>query len=349
MLRRSLGLFLVLSLLAPWPAWATDYDAANEDVWPSQNDVAQTAGNGKKLLENQWGLFTTGFAQNNYTLSNLLLPGSSASLSINVPAGHAYLAGRWVSIPGSTSVTATANLTNYVFLKLTRDGANLVTGVAFEVNTSGTAPADSTPIGTLVAGASTITSTVDTRITGPGYAQVVSTGIFVYPAGITRIYVEVFGASGGGGGGGEAYDVSGPTSGGNGSDGGAGGTTSFSSFSASGGAGGKGGIGGGNTTAGSAGAAHGAGSGATVNFTGQGLPGGLPGLGGQAGNVAPGLNGGAGGNGGYAAGWLSGSPGDSPAVVIGAAGTAGSGGSGNSAQDGGAGQTGLAGRIVIHY
>jgi len=218
--------------------------------------------------------------------------------------------------------------------------------VAFEVNTSGTAPADSTPIGRLVAGASTITSTVDTRITGPGYAQVVSTGIFVYPAGITRIYAEVLGASGSGGCGGVAYNVGGSTAGADGPNGNAGGTTSLGALTANGGGGGIGGPGGGkNAASPSPAVVHGAASGGMVNITGAGRPGGNGGFGGQgAASEAPGLNGSPGGSGGYAAGWLSGSPGDSPAVVIGAGGTACTA-SGLAS----AGETGLPGRIVIHY
>lgn len=166
-------LALLLALIYPWStAQATDYPASNEDIWPSQNDVAQTAGNGKKLLENQWAHITAAFTQNNYSLSGLTVPGTSGSLSINVAAGTAYLAGRWVSIPGTTSVTATASLTNYVFLKLSRDGSNLATGAVFEVNTTNVAPADSTPIATLVASGSAITSTTDVRRVGPWRAPV---------------------------------------------------------------------------------------------------------------------------------------------------------------------------------
>ncbi len=141
----------------------TDYAAANEDIWPSQNDVAQTAGNGKKLLENQWQEAMAALAAASFVYTGGVLPASSANLNIDVPACQAMISGRFVDIPGSTTITAAASATNHVFLKLLRDGANLVTGAAFEVNTTGTPPSDSVKIGTLVASGSAITSTTDAR------------------------------------------------------------------------------------------------------------------------------------------------------------------------------------------
>ncbi len=140
-----------------------DYAAANDDIWPSQNDVAQTAGNGKKLLENQWQEVMAALTAANFVYTGGVLPASSANLNIDVPACQAMISGRFVDIPGSTTITAAASATSHVYLKLLRDGANLVTGAAFEVNTAGTPPADSVKIGTLVASGSAITSTTDAR------------------------------------------------------------------------------------------------------------------------------------------------------------------------------------------
>ena len=259
-----------------------DHAAVNEDIWPSQNDIAQTAGNGKKLLENQWAKPVAVFSPNNYSLTGLTVPASSTSHDIEVALGTAYLAGRHVTIPGATTVTAAPSSTNYVFAKLTRDGSNLVTGISFEVNTSGAAPADSTPVAILTAGASTITATTDRRIL-PTTIEVLTSGTsWSFPAGITRIYVEVYGASAGGGGGGAGGDSSAPANGGSGTDGGAGGSTNFGALTATSGAGGASG-GGGSATgvggpAGIAGAS-GTGSGGAVSFKGLGLSGGPGGSG----------------------------------------------------------------------
>ena len=144
-----------------------DHAAANEEIWPSQNDVSQTAGNGKKLLENQWQELLGALTNSNFLHAGGLLPASSGNLNMDVPACQALISGRFVDIPAATTLTAAASSTNHVFLKLTRDGGNLVTGASFEVNTTGTAPADSVKIGTLVASGSAITSTTDARQIGP--------------------------------------------------------------------------------------------------------------------------------------------------------------------------------------
>lgn len=159
MLIRLLTLILALPLLVAAPAFATDYDVANADIWPSQNDVAQTAGNGKKLLENQWQKAIVAITETNFVSTGCALPASSANLNISVPACQALINGRLIDIPGSTSITASASATNHVFLKFARDGSSLATGAKFEVNTTGTAPADSVKIGTMVASGSAITST----------------------------------------------------------------------------------------------------------------------------------------------------------------------------------------------
>lgn len=334
---RSLLALLALLTLGAAPAYAGDHTAANETIWPSQNDIAQTAGDGKKLLENQWAKPLAVLAPNNYTLAGLTVPGTSASLSINVALGSAYISGRHITIPGATAVTAAASNTNYLFLKLTLDASSLVTGVSFEVNTSSVSPANSILLYTLTAGATTITATQDLR-TFPARIQTITSGIeWTVPAGIRRVYVEVIGASGGGGGGGGS--ASGATAGTAGS---AGGTSTFSGLSVTGGGAGFGGVI--STTAGSQGATHGVGSGGTINRTGGGNPGGAGGGGG--GNASH--NGGDGGTGGYASSWLDVTPDSDITLSIGAAGSAGSGGAG-SGGTGAAGRAGTAGMILIHY
>jgi hypothetical protein len=164
---------------------------------------------------------------------------------------------------------------------------------------------------------------------------------WVVPTGVTRVDVEIFGASGGGGGGG---DVSG-----SGGAGGAGGTTSFDSaaLSTTGGAGGYGGTSAGGASSISDGAVHGVGSGGTVNRTGGGQSGGNGGEGYTAAgagdtNTAP--SGGTGGDGGYVRHVQTVTPGETITYAIGAAGAAGS-----PATNAGAGIIGQAGVIVLTY
>lgn len=339
MTRRAVVLVLIVSALFASVSQAADYDVVNEDIWPSQNDVALTAGNGKKLLENQWQEVMTATMANNIVYSGFALPASSVNLNISVPLGQALIKGRFVDIPGSTTITATASQTNYVFLKFARDGSSLATGAKFEVNTTGTAPADSTAIGTLIANGSAITSTTDARLLGPhGIIALTSGTEWVVPAGLTRIFVEVLGASGGGGGGAENSAA------GDGAAGTAGGTTSFDTYSAIGGSGGVGGHATASAAAGSQGTAHGTASGGQVNLTGAGRPGGVGGGGGGAAQ-----SGAHGGHGGYVASYRAVTQGAEITFAIGAAGASGAGGTGAAGADGGAGRAGQAGVILIHY
>lgn len=169
------------------------------------------------------------------------------------------------------------------------------------------------------------------------------------PAGVTRVHVRVYGASGGGGGGGEGGNAANA-----GAAGGSGGVTSFNSgaLSTTGGAGGHAGHGPDDTAAGAAGAQHGVGSGGTVNRTGGGQ---ACGRGGAGGSESPGGvphsggEGGSGGDGGYVEAYVSVTPAGSVAYAIGAAGSAGAGGTGTAGSDGGAGTAGQAGCIVLQY
>lgn len=138
-----------------------DYAIANERVWPSANDIHDSSGFGKKLLELQMTPWQSGLNRS-YVVSGFEAPLSSANLDISIPSGEAFISGYRVVIPGSTTVTCAASSTNYIFLKLTRDGLGKVNGVAFERN-AGTDPADSVLIRKCVTSGSAITDTIDAR------------------------------------------------------------------------------------------------------------------------------------------------------------------------------------------
>ena len=312
----------------------TDFATATPTLWPSQNDVALTAGQGKTMLETQHEKLAGMLLPNDYTISGFLCPASSVNLSIVIPLGTAYISGRYVTVPGGTTVTATASLTNFVFLKLPRDGATLTTGASFEVNTTGTPPADCVEIATMVASVGAITSTTDRRVLPTTITALTSGTAFVVPGGITSVYVQVFGASGGGGGGGGV----GASPGGNA---GAGGTTTFGALTANGGGAGQGGCGS-TAVSGLTTPVQGTASAATVTITGGGREGGAGGPC-QIG-ASPGLSG---ANGGYAADYVTTTPGATVTYAIGAAGTAGAAGIG--ATPGIAGAAGQAGYIVVSY
>jgi len=140
-------------------------------IFPTVQDVGG-GGAGKVITEANLSAWLKQLLGQNFVLSGFTVPASSADLTLSVAAGEANIAGYRVVIDTATTVTCTASATNHIYLKLTRDASQNVTGATFEVNTTGTAPADSVKIATAVAGASSITSTTDARVLYPfAYSQ----------------------------------------------------------------------------------------------------------------------------------------------------------------------------------
>ncbi len=140
-------------------------NAVIERVFPSVNDLAAVAGDGKHAREQnlaaKWlrKLFPNNFVYTGLTLS---APGG---LTARVAAGEIWLEGYYVGI-GQTDIALAASSTNHLYIKLVRDGAGNVAnpgGVQIEANTTGTPPADSHKLGTQVTDGSGITGGTDTR------------------------------------------------------------------------------------------------------------------------------------------------------------------------------------------
>ncbi|MDT7040883.1 hypothetical protein [Candidatus Nitronereus thalassa] len=136
-------------------------------VWPSANDVGVVAGAGVKLWERRLCEQVRTLLDRDFIVSGFTLPSSDADLTIDVAAGLAHIDGHIVDIDTATAVVCTASQTNHIFLKLTKDMAGNVLTAEFEVNTTGTAPADSVKIGTATTSGSAVTSTVDLRVLSP--------------------------------------------------------------------------------------------------------------------------------------------------------------------------------------
>lgn len=153
-----------------------------ELIWPSQNDlygsgVSGAAGDGKKFLEVQMSKLWPQLAGRNALLTTNCLPASDADLTMPIGAGSAIIDGFYVQWP-ATNITFPASNTSHVFVKLVR-GGGLVTGAEIEDNTSGTQPASSVKLGTVVTSGSAVTSTTMDRapigmaynpLKGPGAA-----------------------------------------------------------------------------------------------------------------------------------------------------------------------------------
>lgn len=140
-----------------------DYDITDERVTPSLNDInGGVAGDGVNAYEKFVAPWRMGM-ERSYVVSGFVIPASSGNLNIDIPLGVAIISGYRVNVPGSTTLTFTDAATNYVFLKLVRDGSNNVASAKFEVNTSGTAPADSVMIGVGIAAGGAITNAWQAR------------------------------------------------------------------------------------------------------------------------------------------------------------------------------------------
>ena len=140
-----------------------DYEITNERVTPSLTDVdGGVAGDGVNAYEKFVAPWRFG-AERSHVISGFVIPASSGNLNIDIPLGVAMISGYLVNVPGSTTVTFTNAANNFVFLKLVRDGNNNVASAKFEVNTSGTKPADSVMIAAGIASGGAITDAWQAR------------------------------------------------------------------------------------------------------------------------------------------------------------------------------------------
>lgn len=131
-------------------------------IFPTVNDVGGS-GQGKYATESNLVRWLKQSVCRSSVIIGFTVPGSDPDLTIAVDAGEAIISGYFVKIDTSLNVTVSASAMNHVFLQLTRDGSNNVTGIQFVVNTSGIEPVDSVKIFTCIADVSAITSTLDAR------------------------------------------------------------------------------------------------------------------------------------------------------------------------------------------
>lgn len=151
----------------------TDVAVPNDTIFPSANDVAAVAGDGKLAYERnlqRWlqgaiGIGGPALFANRVITGLRLLPGST-NLDQIVQAGQALLSTRWVDIPETTLTSLAASSTVHVYLKLSRDGNQNATGAVLEHNTTGVKPADSVYLGTATTNGSQVTAVTDKRTFG---------------------------------------------------------------------------------------------------------------------------------------------------------------------------------------
>lgn len=131
-------------------------------IFPSTNDVygAGSIGDGNILAESSLATLFAALARSqNYVLSGLTVSATYPDLEIDVASGVTLIEGYRVTSSAPLSATLAANDTNYIYLQLTRDGSNNVTGAQLVANVTGSTPTDSVLICKAVTDATAITST----------------------------------------------------------------------------------------------------------------------------------------------------------------------------------------------
>ena len=109
-----------------------------------------------------------------YRKTGLVITAGSG-LSINIALGTARVKGLYIEATATENVASlTASSPNYIYITLARDSNSEAESWSFTKNTTGTTPADSFPLGTVVCGGSTVTTVDQTAIVDS--ALVINTG-----------------------------------------------------------------------------------------------------------------------------------------------------------------------------
>lgn len=98
----------------------------------------------------------------NWIISGMSLS-AGTGLNVAVSAGSAWIAGYYIEWDAASEQALTGSATNHVWIALSRDGNDNVTGVAFVVNTTGTPPSGpNVKLGTATTDGSSVTGTATT-------------------------------------------------------------------------------------------------------------------------------------------------------------------------------------------
>jgi microcystin-dependent protein len=140
-------------------------------MFPSANDVAASAGDGKVLKEIQMAKWAMAMAKGrgNHIISGCVAS-TSASLTFTLPTGELLINGYWVNLGGSGTVACTASNTNYIYVVLDKT-ANKVAGVTLTKNTTGITPTDGLLVAIATCSGSAITAVRNVR-RGEGAVQI---------------------------------------------------------------------------------------------------------------------------------------------------------------------------------
>ena len=134
----------------------------NATVYPSANDIAVTAREGRFATEQKHTDYVQKWVDN-HVIAGLMLSFAGGSLVVDVASGSAIIDGRIVEINATKNITVVDSPTNHIFLRLSVDGNLDVDAVELISNTTGDAVARSVKLGRAIVTASVVSSTIDDR------------------------------------------------------------------------------------------------------------------------------------------------------------------------------------------
>jgi hypothetical protein len=108
-------------------------------IFPTVADIGG-AGKGKTFSEQNTALWMNRSTDGTNEVTSGLNPITSANLTLTVPTGEAMIAGYRITIDTASTVSIGASTTTWLYLTLTRDGSNNVTGTSFTTSTTTSVP-----------------------------------------------------------------------------------------------------------------------------------------------------------------------------------------------------------------
>lgn len=147
------------------------YPAGNATVYPSGNDVAATASEGRRAKEQSHAAYV-GAASGDYVVSGFAVS-DGGGLNASVAAGEAHVTGRRIVTIAAQSVSLAPSVVNYLFVQLSFDVNGDVDDLELVSSTSITPPADSVLVGAATTNATVVTDTQNFSPTSPHQSNII--------------------------------------------------------------------------------------------------------------------------------------------------------------------------------
>ena len=125
-------------------------------VWPTVNAVGGSSG--QIASEANLTDYANQITFRDSIIAGCTMPATKNSLTINLSSGKTLVDGYITRFTTGPGVPLTANVTNYLYYKLTKTG-NTVSASSFKVTTSSTIPANSIYIGKAITNTTSVTAT----------------------------------------------------------------------------------------------------------------------------------------------------------------------------------------------